>query len=54
MVKKNTTRWNKEVETVIKEKKKYYLALGKCRNEENLAKYKEIKTKTKVAVCEQN
>ena len=26
--------------------------LRKCRNEESLTKYKEVKTKTKVIVCE--
>ena len=51
MVKKDTTRWIKEVKTV-KEQKKWYLALEKCKNEENVANYKRIKNKTKVVVCE--
>ena len=34
MVKKDTTWGNEEIKTIIKEKKKCYLALEKCRNEE--------------------
>ena len=39
VAKKDTTWWNKEVKKMIK-KKKCYLALEKCRNEENLSKLK--------------
>ena len=35
------------MKTVIKEKKRCYLALRKFEDEENLAKFKEFKTKTK-------
>ena len=34
----------------LSRKEKCYLTLEKCGNEENLVKYKEIKTKKKVAV----
>ena len=45
VVKNDTTWWNVEAKIIIKEKEKW-------RNEKNLAKYKEIKTKTKVAIYE--
>ena len=38
MVKKNTTWWNKEVKATMKIKKECYLALQKCKKEENLSK----------------
>ena len=49
---KNTTWWNEEVKTIIKEKKKSYLAFGKCGNDRNLANYKEMKTKLIIAIRE--
>ena len=34
------------------QEKKYYLALQKCKNEENFAKYKKIKITINVALCD--
>ena len=52
MVKKDTKWWNEEVKTITKKKKTCYLALAKCKNQEYITQYKEIKTKIKAAVHE--
>ena len=43
--------WPWEAQGSYHGREKYYLALGKCKHEENLAKCKEIKTKTNTSVC---
>ena len=44
--------WPWEAQGSYHGREKYYLALGKCMNEEYLAKYMGFKTKTKAIVCE--